>query len=283
MEIAGLLVFAAIYLIVRGGACFFVGFFGGIWPMTLPLIFIVASFTWTDVLSSCAGFLLGFAYAPSYFDGSERTGTRSWPWFRALRFWIVLRAYFGFEGPEIPEEKVLWIVRPHNGFIPVAPVLAFMLVGRPLSGREPFVAVSSLLFFFPVLREIALWSGAVEAGAEVMKSLLAGGRSVALLPGGVAEGIAQTEDRTTFSFEHRGWKRVAEEAGVRVVPAYAEGDNGVWLVLSCARKMRMRLAKIARYPFPQIVVPFPFPSRVRLLAGSTEDDPDEYFEKFSSE
>lgn len=223
------------------------------------------------------GFSAGWAYRPSYADGSERTGARSWRWFRRLRVWRLLHWWVDFRpSPEVSEfiAPHLFAVHPH-GFIPIGVMLQFMLPGRqgnmirPLARPllDPLVATTSILFWIPIAREFCLWIGCVVADREAMVATLET-RSLVVMPGGVGEMVAHDHDRLAMKFEHFGFLEVAIQANVDVVPMFSQGENRAWIVLPGSRAFRRLAARFIGWPFPTLPVPFLFPVEMRMRASS---------------
>jgi 2-acylglycerol O-acyltransferase 2 len=233
---------------------------------------------------AAAGAAAALLYAPSYYDGAERTGARASRWFRRLRFWRALRWWTGFEarwpdpGPDglggIAGPAVV-AVHPH-GFLPVSAAIAFALVGAPgpvIPGlaRDPLLAVTSLLFLAPGVRELALWSGCVDASRDVLLELLRAGRVVVLAPGGIREGVEHDHDVLRLYFGHVGFLSLARRAGARVFPAFASGENRLWVAAPGLRTLRAAVASRLLYPFPMLFLPVPFPHKLALLVGPAVD------------
>ena len=226
------------------------------------------------------GSLVGYAYLPSYTDGSERTGKRASRWFRRLRIWQLLHWWMNFNviDPETDEHKDirLYAIHPH-GFLPVSAALAFSIPGQfgeiELSGRpDPLLALTGVLFWIPFLRDIFLWAGCVDAIEEVMIEVLKT-RSLVVAPGGIREGMLHDHNTLRLYFGHQGFLRAATKANVRVVPVFARGENRIWVALHVPgwEWIRQACTKRFRYPFPMLFVPFLFPHDLTLFIGKSLD------------
>lgn len=229
------------------------------------------------------GLAIGAAYYPFYADGSERTGARASRWFRRMRVWRLIHWWTDFEigdGSTIEvAERTLFAVHPH-GFVPVSVALAFAIVGkggpivrlakgatdsvwRCAPSPDPLIATTFIVFWIPFLREIFLWAGCIVADEEVMIEALKT-RSLVVMPGGIGESTLYDHNKLRISFEHSGFLRVAEAAGVSVQPMFAQGENRAWVVLPGWRAFRRFVSRRIWYAFPTPFVPFLFPHELRL-------------------
>jgi 1-acyl-sn-glycerol-3-phosphate acyltransferase len=91
---------------------------------------------------------------------------------------------------------------------------------------------ASILFKIPLVREMVLWTGCVDATAAVADRLLRDNFNLIVLPGGQQEQI-----RTQYGVEHayvmrrQGFVRLALRHRVPVVPAYAFGSVDAYRTL----------------------------------------------------
>jgi len=158
------------------------------------------------------GFAAGYAYHPYYNDGAERSGARAWPFFRGLvshGLALVARHYFSYrvvympadgtpsalleevvkqhvlaEGDEQPKAAI-FAAHPHGLF--AVSSLALLVSAQPWRSLTP--CIHRHVFAVPVLRELALWLGAIDVSAENIRARLDRGRSVFMVPGGCREMI----------------------------------------------------------------------------------------------
>jgi 1-acyl-sn-glycerol-3-phosphate acyltransferase len=103
---------------------------------------------------------------------------------------------------------------------------------------------ATVLFRIPVVREIALWTGCVDARASVANKLLSRGRSVLVLPGGQAEQIRTVHGREILYLQDRkGFVKLAMKYNVPVVPIYVFGTSDYYQTSDAAHDFRLWLVK----------------------------------------
>ena len=85
---------------------------------------------------------------------------------------------------------------------------------------------ASVLFKIPVIREIALWTGCVDARKAVAEGLLNKGYSCFVLPGGEAEQIRTVyQEERIFLKNRKGFVKLSMSKGVPIVPVYVFGAS----------------------------------------------------------
>ena len=129
----------------------------------------------------------------------------------------------------VPSSPCIYALHPH-GLVSLTTAAHLLNKHSPLFPvyHDNFVAVHSLLFKFPILRECLLWAGCMPVTSDHMKSMLARGHSIVLAPGGVKE-IEFCKDGTNEEIwslkKHTGYLRLAQEYNVPIVPIYVEGEQ----------------------------------------------------------
>jgi 1-acyl-sn-glycerol-3-phosphate acyltransferase len=226
--------------------------------MELVLLFLI--FFAGIVVSVGPAFALGFAvalyYGRSYWDGAERIGS-------APRFVPALRQTFlatwlarglGYR-LTLPEQRflagpLLFACRPH-GVLVVSAWLTFLGGRLDLPGRRPtLLAVHSVIFALPGLRELALTLGCIDVSRESIERALAHGFSVAVLPGGVREmgpRILPLPDRP-------GLVSIAYDYDVPLIPVFFKGEEELCWVWTWEPRpvgwLRGQFISWLRIPFP---------------------------------
>eukprot|EP00465_Bigelowiella_longifila_P012113 CAMPEP_0185261144 /NCGR_PEP_ID=MMETSP1359-20130426/9594_1 /TAXON_ID=552665 /ORGANISM="Bigelowiella longifila, Strain CCMP242" /LENGTH=263 /DNA_ID=CAMNT_0027847651 /DNA_START=323 /DNA_END=1114 /DNA_ORIENTATION=- len=116
---------------------------------------------------------------------------------------------------------------------------------------------ASVLFWMPLVREIVLWTGCVDASRKTAQLQLQQGRSLVILPGGEAEQL-----RTKFGEEHihlknrMGFVALAVESGTPLVPVYVFGCSDLYYTFDHFFGFREALRKALRICLPLFVGDF---------------------------
>ena len=85
---------------------------------------------------------------------------------------------------------------------------------------------ASAIFRIPIVRELGLWTGCVDARRRVAEACLDRGRSLVILPGGTAEQLRTTHGQEIVYLQNRkGFVKLALQKNVPIVPLYAFGAS----------------------------------------------------------
>lgn len=220
-------------------------------------------------------------YLLTYLGRPERSGARSWPWLRSLRIW---RWVGGVKGHIWQNESLLlgardevrtslFVVGPNTTNLGL--LWGFGLHGdRVLSDLAPFYAVPRFLLLVPLLRDVLLWSGAVEHHPAVVQDLLAHNHSVAVCPSGM-RGILYRQSRNTMEVDQlpRALLECAIRNGAQLVPCVIFGESRRYRILpatdnaadgvrsenaaptGCFRIVQGIFVDLVGYPFPLVFLP----------------------------
>ena len=96
----------------------------------------------------------------------------------------------------------------------------------PQDKLKPIVAIHSILFRLPIVRDILEQFRCIEAKEEVIKYHLNQGKSVAVVTGGIEEMSHNGEETIKIVLKKRkGYARIAKECNVPIVPMFTLGEN----------------------------------------------------------
>lgn len=92
--------------------------------------------------------------------------------------------------------------------------------------KETRAMATSTIFYLPLLRQLWSWLGIDPISRAHMRGLLERGRSVLLIPGGVAECLRMTPSCEVVYLRKRfGFVKLAMQTGAQIVPAYSFGQT----------------------------------------------------------
>lgn len=153
----------------------------------------------------------------------------------------------------VPKGPALYVCHPHGLY----GITWFMHFASCLSlfpgDTRPVLAVHSIFFQLPILRELFQTHRCIEAKESEIKRVLQEGTSVALLVGGIEE-LLYTEDEVINLVlkKREGYARIAKEINIPLVPLVCPGEsklfpatkNSVWKWIETTLYERWRLAII---------------------------------------
>ncbi|KAK9797756.1 hypothetical protein WJX73_007009 [Symbiochloris irregularis] len=123
--------------------------------------------------------------------------------------------------PVIPPDKTVVVAQVPHGAFPMAYWLSATVIGHSATGGN-FTqgVVATVLLRVPIVKHLVAWVGAKPADRGVMLKLLREGCCVGTAPEGLAgtfDSCSTHEERVCLS-RHKGYIRVALEAGVDILP-----------------------------------------------------------------
>ena len=182
-------------------------------------------------------------------DGAELKGTRTWPAF-SRHFWLfTFFRQFYRQRVHVPAdfeaEQVILAVHPHGSMADYRVILDGQLIELlpSLGGRIRWLA-ASVLFRLPVVRELTLWTGCVDARRSVAESMLKRGLSIGVLPGGEQEQLRTVHGKESVYLRKRfGFVKLAIRFGVPLVPCYVFGCVDLYYTSTLFFSLRAALVR----------------------------------------
>jgi Diacylglycerol acyltransferase len=204
-----------------------------------PLVLVIRYGQWL------LGLVLLLTYIYFSFDGSERRFGRPWRWLTDSPLLMgPIVDYFPMclhrEGAEFDAtRRYVFCVSPHGTLAFSRGVMAFVrerFWKRLFPGIETRDLSASAPFYLPIIREIWLGSGCVDASRPVAERILESGTtddggplSLALFPGGEAEQLETERDRyRIFVRRRQGFVRLAIKFGAPLVPVFTFGETSLY-------------------------------------------------------
>ena len=152
---------------------------------------------------------------------------------------------------------VLYVCHPHGlyGFSWYIHFSACLSEWPLLPQKRPKLAVHSSLFRIPFVRELMYFSNCIQATESEICETLKGGDSVALVLGGIEELHKTSGDGIKLIIKKRnGFLRIAEKAGVPLVPLITVGENELFPFLKSPMLDQLQQAL---YSWFHIALPVP--------------------------
>ena len=178
-----------------------------------------------------------FSQAEKLKGSSSTGGSARWKYF-TRHFFILrqMRKHFqlGFHQP-LPESLVQAEKKPGAQFLfatfphGVASDYRIAMDGImhtvfPNIHNQISVLAASVLFAIPICREMALWTGCINANRQVAERALKKGCSILVLPGGEAEQIrTQYGKEEVYLKTRKGFVKLAMKHQIPIVPSYVFG------------------------------------------------------------
>lgn len=141
-----------------------------------------------------------FLYALTYTSFPERTGRRRWEWLRSRPGWK--RAIGGVSFTEWANRSIFTTKNDGPVVLVAGPNLTgvafFWVFGfhgdGSLGKLDPLYTLPRIYFLVPFLRDVLLWSGAVEDSEEVVQELMRQRQNLVLSPGGLESSLLEEAD-----------------------------------------------------------------------------------------
>lgn len=139
----------------------------------------------------------------------------------------IQRSFFMKDLQKLPTTTSLFLCHPH-GLIGYSWMLHFCygIHPWPSTKPKPVVAIHSILFRIPIVRDVLEQFHCIEAKEDIIRSYLQQGTSVAIVTGGIEEMLYNGEKKVKLVLQKRkGYARIAKECKVPIVPLFTVGEN----------------------------------------------------------
>lgn len=267
---------------------------GGDWYWLMPLVSLgFAALFYMPLLLTLAvwaypvpAVVLGVLYLPLYIDPVERDPSRSRgsklilhsPLWRSCQAWLGLTMRKDHPDAEFdPERRRIVALHPHG--INTYQMGLFISELGNFSGifpglRYPRMVMASVLFKIPVLRDLLLSYGAVDASKRTLVKVFEHGEDVLIVPGGSQEVLLSQPGHDTVYLERRkGFLKLALEQGADVVPTYTFGCNDAYSQVQnrTFRRVMSRIVSACGFVIPLYWgiwgTPVPYRTKQTMVVG----------------
>jgi 1-acyl-sn-glycerol-3-phosphate acyltransferase len=240
---------------------------------------LVAPFVlWSWRTALAVGAVWWSFYALTYRGRPEKTGWRRWPAFQ--RSFVLRDVVHWFDGqvlvdrPLDPRQQYIFGFAPHG----IVPLTASWVTHHPawralVTQVETVILGATVFQMVPIVRDLALWAGTRAVSRDSFAATLAEGKSVLLIPGGMAEmRLSRSRDRNIrLVTHHKGFVAMALRTGTPLVPVYSFGETR-FLDQAELLGLSRWLHRTLGIPLPYFCgiggwIPLPRRERVRVVVG----------------
>jgi hypothetical protein len=224
-----------------------------LWP--LPIAAVCCCVTWTPALKAAAA-TAAVLYALSFFDGCERRMGRPVPALRRHACWLLSWRYLGMRVLRTQPldtsagQQYIFPMSPH-GILLLSRLCQYAGAWELLfPGIDTRVLAASPMFKVPIVRELCLALGAVDASRRTATALLKAGLSMIVYPGGSREIFttdATAPDRVFLS-ERKGFISLALASGAALVPTYVFNEKHCFKRILIHRAITDAVLKTLKIP-----------------------------------
>jgi len=177
----------------------------------------------------------------------------------------------------LPNKQYVIAVHPHG--IHCTPLALFSTVGSSFDMRFPNLVgqkltglAATIMFKIPLVRELFLNMGYVDASRCVASKVLEEGRSLYVCTGGEEESMYTTPGKDTVVLKRRkGFVRLALSYGAELVPVFGVGNNDLYTTYKFLLGPRLWIQKNFGIALPLFHgrwgTPIPHKRQVRVLIG----------------
>jgi 2-acylglycerol O-acyltransferase 2 len=171
-----------------------------------------------------------------------------------------------------PAERYVFVGMPH-GLIPLGLFMGGSYIQEYYPKLDNRVAVASVMFRMPVLRQFFIWLGCIPASRKgMLEALKPPGGKVSIISGGIAEiFLSSRAEEAIYLKKRRGFVRIAIDADAALVPVYAFGNTMLFDQLTTSGGLFSRLSRLFSASLTcfwgQYYLPIPYPAALTLVVG----------------
>jgi len=234
-------------------------------PLELGLYFFLPYFTWTKLVTR----------------HETKEGARV-NWFSEdFLLFAQMRKHLrlSFHRPSLPkalsscqkDDQFIFAFFPHGTSCDYRILMDGMLKDIiPTIYHKTRTLAASVLFLIPVVREMALYTGCINASRDVAERILDKGYSIVVLPGGEAEQLRTVYQQERIYLKNRkGFIKLGLRKNIPIVPVYVFGVNDYYYTTDAGAGVRKWLQKKFGVCIPliaglwgSIFCPFPIPTTI---------------------
>jgi len=215
--------------------------------------------------------------------GVVRNWEQSWIEKRSASFWNTHFDYFPMklvvdDDAHLDKTKqYVFAVHPHG--IHCWPLNMLAFPNNPFDKQFNFISdgkmtglVATIMFQIPVVRELFLNMGYVDASRKVAQKVLSNGRNVMVCTGGEEESMRTVVGKDSVVLKNRkGFVRLAVSHGAALVPVFGIGNNDLFQTYSFLIDFRMWLQKKTGIALPifhgRFWTPLPYRRQLNVVFG----------------
>mmetsp|Transcript_17283 Transcript_17283/g.25090 ORF Transcript_17283/g.25090 Transcript_17283/m.25090 type:complete len:376 (-) Transcript_17283:563-1690(-) len=175
-----------------------------------------------------------------------------------------------------PSRQYIFAVHPHG--IHCMPLSQFTSYGSDFDKKFPGLVgritglAATVMFKLPLVREIFIKWGYIDASRKYANKALLCGRSILVCTGGEEESMYTTGGRDIVVLEKRkGFIRLALSHGADIVPVFGVGNTDTYRTYDFMTKQRMWLQKNLSLAVPifhgRLFTPLPYKVPINVLIG----------------
>lgn len=176
-----------------------------------------------------------------------------WDFFTNSLLFDIWKEYFAYsyddaaiQGKLNDNQKYMFLEFPH-GIFPMAQFVSVSEIPKITPNKGMRVLGASIVFYFPIMRHIKSWIGAMAASRHAVTKVFDQGHHCVILPGGIAEMFVTSPDAEVIYLKKRYTTiELCIQQGAHIVPVFFYGNSMLFDVPSSLVGPQSWLAAISR-------------------------------------